>query len=491
MGTFTLTGHSTWSGSTTVSNGTLTVNGTVASAAIQVRGGAILAGTGVLAGALGSLQIASNATLGNASSTGRLTVAPATGPATASVSGTLRGTILSTNCNWILQNGARLTGALTCEAGGVTFNPGVTTVLQLYSTNALVPLTTPAVTGATLGVLDVQNNTDWSFTPNAGTQFPLIRFTAPPAQRLPATFANAPDGAVVTVPYGSYRQQRYLASYRGGDGNDAVLVTPAELLAYEPFNYPTGKLNAVQNGGTGEWSGAWFTPSPYGYPAVVTVPKPLGYTNGAVALSGGTNAARWNTSDLQGPTLYRQLLLQKRDLYFSFLCVQTNGTFGTNASLVVGWTTNAYQAASPRSGFLVGRWNGSAHANLGPGTAVYANAFDPAHSTLSHYDGFDDPAYMVGKVHFVVGKLTWNPITNAFTRVDMWINPDRRLVPSGLHSYVEAGVLISSNGFQTLTLSPWALGGAMLVDELRIGTGWEAVMPPPLPYPPGSMLQLR
>jgi autotransporter-associated beta strand protein len=176
-------GASTYTGTTTVSGGTLIAANSTGSAtgsgAVQVTGGT-LGGTGTIGGAV---------TIGGGS--GSAAIAPAAHSqqeATLTIQSTLTfqtgGTYLySFNAN---RNNSR---ADEVVANGVTITGSAT-------------LTVDGKIGGQL---------------NVGSTFIVISNTA--ATPIAGTFANLPDGSIITIKGNNLR-----ASYEGGDGNDLTLT---------------------------------------------------------------------------------------------------------------------------------------------------------------------------------------------------------------------------------------------------------------------------
>jgi autotransporter-associated beta strand protein len=182
-GTLTLSGANLYTAGTTVSAGTLVVSNTTGSAtgtgAVQVSAGT-LGGGGVVSGAV---------TIGTGGGTGAF-LAPAHGTQKQATLTIQSGLTLQADATYTYTFKAKRNKARTDKgvANGVTIN-GATFVFQGTAQGALKQ-------GL---VLTVISNTS--------------------ASPITGTFANLPDGAIVTVNGNNFQ-----ASYEGGDGNDLTLT---------------------------------------------------------------------------------------------------------------------------------------------------------------------------------------------------------------------------------------------------------------------------
>jgi autotransporter-associated beta strand protein len=183
-GSLTLSGANTYTGGTTVAAGTLAVANLTASGtgtgAVQVNGGT-LGGSGIIGG---------TTTIGTGSGPGAF-LAPATGTRTPANLTILSALTFKADAIYTYTFKARSGRALTDEvvANGVTIESGAT-----FRPRARVQ-----------GDL------------RQGLTLTVLSNTA--ATAIAGTFANLPDGAILTV--GSNHLQ---ASYEGGDGNDLTLT---------------------------------------------------------------------------------------------------------------------------------------------------------------------------------------------------------------------------------------------------------------------------
>jgi autotransporter-associated beta strand protein len=183
-GTLTLSGSNLYTGNTTVTGGMLQVSNRRGSGtgtgSVNVQAGT-LAGKGIISGAV---------TIGTGSGSGAF-LAPAAGsnvPATLTTQSTVT---FNADATYVYTFKAKRNTARTdmVVADGITINSG-----------AMI-----ALSGQTQGRL------------TTGLTLTLIRNTS--ANPISGTFANLPDGGIVTVN-GNHLQ----ASYSGGDGNDLTLM---------------------------------------------------------------------------------------------------------------------------------------------------------------------------------------------------------------------------------------------------------------------------
>jgi autotransporter-associated beta strand protein len=176
----TLTHANTYTGSTVVMSGVLTVANETGSATgkgpVQVNGGT-LSGTGTIAGAV---------TIGTGTDSGAIL-----DPGDDSIPGTLT-----------IQNHLILHADATC------------TILINSDTLASDQLTAKGIRIRDASVLFQDIGT--TLLP-AGTTFTVITNTA--ATRIKGTFANLPDGSIITIGSNNFQ-----ASYEGSDGNDLTLT---------------------------------------------------------------------------------------------------------------------------------------------------------------------------------------------------------------------------------------------------------------------------
>jgi autotransporter-associated beta strand protein len=183
-GTLTLAGANTYSGATTVSAGTLLASNTSGSAtgtsAVNVNAGT-LGGKGIIAGAT---------TIGTGSGTGAF-LAPAAGSTTQATLTIQNALTFKADATYTYTFKAKRNRARTDKviANGVTINSGASIALSGQTQRGL----------------------------RQGLVLTLISNTS--ANPISGTFANLPDGGIVTINGNNFQ-----ASYSGGDGNDLTLT---------------------------------------------------------------------------------------------------------------------------------------------------------------------------------------------------------------------------------------------------------------------------
>jgi len=198
-GNFTLAAANTYTGTTSIVAGRLNINGSVASNSVGIAGGT-LGGTGMVTGPVGM------------------------GPAGGGVSpGTSPGTLTVDN-NVTFFSGTSFDVELGVSQHDHLKVTGATSQVRLAD--------------ATLSISPIAGN-----IPQVGQSLMIIDNASPAA--IAGTFLNLAEGATVTV--GSFNAA---ISYRGGDGNDAVLtVLPPTLV--NPVVIPPGQTApSAPSGGT-------------------------------------------------------------------------------------------------------------------------------------------------------------------------------------------------------------------------------------------------
>jgi hypothetical protein len=159
-------------------------------------------------------------TFGDSSQTGDITFTTVTAATTPGAS-TLAVESPSGPGQIILDDAGSATG-LNGNGGTVTLTPGAGGIVVPLSA-ASVPLATDGfnATGLTLGL-------SLTFAPALGTPLTLISNTAAPpaANPISGTFANLPQGGIISAVYGG-KTYCFQANYAGGDGNDLVLTAIA------------------------------------------------------------------------------------------------------------------------------------------------------------------------------------------------------------------------------------------------------------------------
>jgi hypothetical protein len=264
-----------------------------------------------------------------------------------------------------------------------------------------------------------------------------------------------------------------------------LIAAPAHgaLIAYEGFDYAAGNLPG-NNGGTGDWGGAW--------------------AGGSTVVSGTDTNAAWGGTDNSGGVHRTQALATRAistafvgsssvPLYFSAE-FQKNGPQGvvsnSNGYGVFLALTNSADANTVTNTVRIGlnKPNNLAHqfnARIGTGTStaqVNTQFGSYAHST----DGATTPPY-VGSTVLLVGKIEFN-VDGVNDRLTVWADPTSfeaggaSVVVEGANIGWETPTIAKTQAFN---LAPSTQGDAY-IDNIRIGTTWADVVIPE----PGSLALL-
>lgn len=227
----------------------------------------------------------------------------------------------------------------------------------------------------------------------------------------------------------------------------------ALLLAEEDFNYATGAL-AGNNGGTG-WAGSWAAA------ASASVVDPLIDLDGsrALAISGNSNSAAFRSlaNAYSGSEVFVAMQMQL-----------ASGTLSNNdfVSLWFDKVTTGTHASRPQLGIKA---DGSGSNDLFVRTRGTAGSFAGG----SHFTA--------GESFLLVGRLSKSGTGN-YDRFDLWLNPAGSTLGATDASFTGNSGLSSLQwlGFRSANLDA---GDTVLIDSLRIGTGWADVSPVSEPAP--------
>jgi len=246
-----------------------------------------------------------------------------------------------------------------------------------------------------------------------------------------------------------------------------LIAAPAHgaLIAYEGFDYAAGNL-ATNNGGTGDWGGAWAGGNTVVTPASVA----------------------WDGTDSSGGVYRTQALATRAisttfvgsssaPLYFSAE-FQKNGPQGaanSNGYAVFLALTTSTATNTVTDTVRIGLNNNQFNARIGTGTSgdqVNTNFGSYAYST----DGATTPPY-VGSTVLLVGKIEFN-ISGVNDRLTVWAYDS-----SDLSTHIGSVVVEGKNiGWETPTfaktqafnLAPTTQGDG-LIDNIYIGSDWYSV----------------
>lgn len=264
-----------------------------------------------------------------------------------------------------------------------------------------------------------------------------------------------------------------------------LIAAPAHgaVIAYEGFDYTAGNLPG-NNGGTGDWGGAW--------------------AGGSTVVSAADTNAAWGGIDSTGGVHRTQALATRAisttfvgssiaPLYFSaeFQKNGPQGITGTSGYAVFLALTTSTAANTVTDTVRIGlnmansgpqQFN--ARIGTGTGTAQVNTQFG---SYAFSGDGATTPPY-VGSTVLLVGKIEFN-VSGVNDRLTLWADPTgfetggASVVVEGANIGWETPTFVKTQAFN---LAPTTQGDAF-IDNIRIGTTWADVMadaaPAPIPEP--------
>jgi hypothetical protein len=252
-------------------------------------------------------------------------------------------------------------------------------------------------------------------------------------------------------------------------GSCAAETCSAALIAYDGFEATTnGGLN-TQSGGTG-WTSSWSAVS-----GIDANANTLSYSNGSVAVNGGSRATKIGATTDSTNAANRSFASQSGTVYFSFLFRADTGT-AVDTDDFISFMMNNDTVNTDSAG--IGKPNNGS-LNLGARVGT-SNGGDTTDSTT---------ALVAGTTYFLVGKVS--KTTTNYDRVDLFINPSSNIEP-GLASVTDSAMsafsTISFFSLRTLTVDGT---DNYQFDELRVGTTFADVVPLAVPVPePGTMIAL-
>ena len=264
-----------------------------------------------------------------------------------------------------------------------------------------------------------------------------------------------------------------------------ALSASAQIVSYDGFEEyafnaqfesgANGSSGVGLNGGLG-WNGAYDVNN-----AIKTLVKdedrtaaPVAYTNGDIAIDGGTHAMRLYDVANGSATFVRPLsetFSASDTLFFSFL-----------------FRTTAASPLANQDFFQLGFDTGTVtNPRLSIGANTTATAFPPSQpfrffarsttATTAASNAFDNTTDIAATTtYFLVGKLTGSGST--FDHIDLFVNPSTSAEPASSASLtLNSGV----TNIDTLILRTAFLdnGDAYVFDELRIARDWQSVIPEP------------
>ena len=233
---------------------------------------------------------------------------------------------------------------------------------------------------------------------------------------------------------------------------------PPPQFASEGFSYPTGDLNG-RFGGVG-WLTSWAATT--AHESVVQPATPLQYAiPGGALVDGGDRALAITGNADPNPLATRTLLnpFDGNDVYISFLLRWAAGTVGQNDFVSVYFGNTG----GPQIG-VKGNEN-----TTDPNRPDFFVRTTSANNT--HFGNITDDS-----TFFIVGHLLKNASAN-YNQFELWVNPAYGDwgSPDVVSAIADSGVsFFSLVGLRSVNLDT---GEEVLLDELRIGTTWDEVVP--------------
>lgn len=249
----------------------------------------------------------------------------------------------------------------------------------------------------------------------------------------------------------------------------------AALLAYDGFNYSAGNVNG-QNGGSG-WSSSWVASASPALASVVTGTT-LSYTGGSVSISGSGSALSITGG---GDGVLNRAFVGTgtgSEIYFSFLFRAVSGSGNEFSHFYL--SNDADRLNSGGVGDFFTAANDSRF-----GARVNDETTDTTAATST--------SYATGTDYLLVGRLstdgTSGSTSDILDQVELWVNPTS-LTMGTAHATANAstGLTIADLGFFSSRMVNFADPDPILIDELRIGTDLDSVVP--VPEPSATVIQI-
>ncbi|MBC8010665.1 MAG: fibronectin type III domain-containing protein [Burkholderiales bacterium] len=267
------------------------------------------------------------------------------------------------------------------------------------------------------------------------------------------------------------------ASYAPAENvTQSLVVASGALILYEPFNYAVGANNPDPDGGANSGNGlpaANVGGTPAGvstglrsnWGATTDVVAGLAYSNGGYTLATSGAAARINNATWGGqPFIYRNMTA---DPFLSTRVGGVNtGNLGVDGSSLYVSLLASTSSATEAAFRLSLKYDGSANfylLNTATGWALNNNGTSNVVATSAPLT-LNTPTLMVLRFDFVAGTGD---------SVRLWVNPPLGAALGTPNATVSN---LSFPGFSNFQTRP-AVANAMILDELRLGTSFEAVTP--------------
>lgn len=249
----------------------------------------------------------------------------------------------------------------------------------------------------------------------------------------------------------------------------------ATLIAYENFESYTastgfGTALVGQTDGNAAWNGGWQVGAGDTDTAKVINENPLSYSAGVISVSGGSQTLRLPKGVGQEYTITRQLSAgTSGEVWFSFLF--RPGYEGSYADFNQIYLSN--DADTNNSAAIVpdARDASGFRARITSGGGTVTNA-------VTNVFPADDVTY------FLVGRISADGPAAGLNldRIQLWINPTSLTLGSS-NAFASADTGISSMTHFSIRNFGFESGDSVLMDEIRIGTTLEDVIPIPEPAP--------
>ncbi len=246
-----------------------------------------------------------------------------------------------------------------------------------------------------------------------------------------------------------------------------------DLIAYEGFRYPEGKLLGQGASNSRGWIGAWGGLTNENAAQVVT--RSMAYANGEIAIDNSGSGKALRTSQIGHNNLatrrYR-VVEPVAELFVSAL-FQVETPSGSNTWWNQLWLNDV---DTEPSASMISHAGGTIGARAG-GTSSWSSG-SPVVNTRE------------GAVWFLVMRLSKSdPEEGNFDRVDVYINPRSKTDFTALRVQTATAdmgkALMDYLGFRVNSVNDGYAGSKQYWSEIRVGTTWASVV---VPQPGGTVM---
>lgn len=241
----------------------------------------------------------------------------------------------------------------------------------------------------------------------------------------------------------------------------------AELLVYEPFDYPVGAEIHGQSGGIGFGDNEWED-NQEGSSAEMDhiADGSLSFANPLPLLTTG-NSLSQNSISVNGSTDIRSFTIipgiDGTTTWMSFL-MRFEGTLSEDTVAHFGVRPNSSGPAP-----FFGVFNNAAN------EIVFGIGSNSAGTV------FSDISFTPGQTYLLVASITWNTAVGASELVNFYVNPTLQALPPASPDVFRDDLNIATAGgtnrLSSLELASGGDGVEWRFDELRIGNTWSDVTP--------------